>query len=173
MFSHWYKLVATCRRSRAFSAIVVPAFVWATLPHAACICSDGRKETACDLAVCCRIAAGQDTDGLCCGCSCCQPIDGQQPSCCLTILRVEPAKNSDSARIARSTPCCTPVIEAPAPLVRDKIDTSPTHKDLVSDFLPALQSVSVVPAHSTTGPLDDHHGPPPLDAVIVFLHLTI
>jgi hypothetical protein len=57
--------------------------------------------------------------------------------------------------------------------VRDKIDTSPTHKDLVSDFLPALQSVSVVPAQSTTGPLDDHHGPPPLDAVIVFLHLTI
>jgi hypothetical protein len=39
--------------------------------------------------------------------------------------------------------------------------------------LPTGQFACAVPARFATRSFDDHDGPPPLDAVIVFLHLTI
>jgi hypothetical protein len=174
MFACLYNLIDQCRRSRAFAAMLVPAFLCATLPHSACFCADGRKETTCNAAVCCRIAAGENTSGPGCGCSCCQPFNGQQPrTCCLAETQIEPSKDSDSPRNARSVPCCKPVVQAPTPVARGKMEAPPTHKDLTWEFLPALHFVSNVPASPSIRPLDDYHGPPPLDAVILFLHLTI
>lgn len=174
MFARLYKLIVVCRRSRAFAAILVPAFLLATLPHAACICADGHKEPSCNLSACCAIAQGKG-NGVCCGCSCCKPdSDGTPRSCCQSEHRpAEPAKNPASGLNAKTGSCCHPIIEAPAPAAGAKKGELLPQKNLVFEALPTLPYISVLPARSTTRPLDNHHGPPPLDAVIVFRHLTI
>ena len=174
MFARWYKLIAACRRSRAFTAILVPAFLLATLPHAACICADGHKEPNCNAAACFAIAHGKEA-GVCCGCSCCKPSsDGKPRSCCQSKHRpAGPDQKPISGLAAKTGPCCNPILEAPAPAVGAKASELPAQKSLLSAALPASHFTSALPAHLATRPLDNRHGPPPLDAVIVYLHLTI
>jgi hypothetical protein len=174
MVTRLYKSIAACRRSRAFAAILVPAFLLATLPHAACICADGHKEPSCNAAACTALAHGKDT-GVCCGCSCCKPgDDGKLRACCKSKHRpAEPAKAPESGLSAKTGSCCHPIVEAPAPTVNAKKGELPSQKNLVFRALPTLPFISVLLTRSTNSPLDNHHGPPPLDAVIVFLHLTI
>ena len=174
MLSRLYRLIVACRRSRAFAAVLVPAFLLATLPHSACICADGHKEPSCNVSACCAIAQGKG-DGVCCGCSCCkQNSDGTRSCCCQSKhAPAGPAKNPVSGLNAKTGSCCHPIVEAPVPAAGAKKSELPSQKNLVLRALPTLPFISVLPAQSTTRPLDNHHGPPPLDAVIVFLHLTI
>ena len=174
MLARLYKLIAVCRRSRAFAAVLVPAFLLATLPHSACICADGHKEPSCNASACCAIAQGKG-DGVCCGCSCCKPnSDGTPPSCCQSKHGpTDPAKRPASGLNAKTGSCCHPITEAPVPAAGTKKSELPSQKSLVVRALPTLQFISVLPTRSTAHLPDNHHGPPPLDAVIVFLHLTI
>ncbi len=175
MFGRFYNLIAVCRRSRAFAAILVPAFLLTTLPHWVCICADGHKEPSCDPAACYAIAKGEG-DGVCCGCSCCKPNNDRTPhSCCCQSKHrpAEPAQKPASGWNVKTGLCCTPIVEVPAPTAGAKKSELPSQKNLVVGAVPTLPFTSFSPVRSTTRPLDDHHGPPPLDAVIVYLHLTI
>jgi hypothetical protein len=49
----------------------------------------------------------------------------------------------------------------------------PPQTNVMFATLPTLQFTCVMPERSATRLPDNHHSPPPLDAVIVFLHLTI
>lgn len=175
MFARWYRLVAACRRSRAFAALLVPAFLLATLPHSVCICGDGHKELSCNSAACCAIAQGR-ADGICCGCPCCKPnSDGVPRKCCCRAKRgpVNTSKKPASGWSAKTGSCCHPIVQAPAPAVGAKKGELPSQKSLVLNTLPTPQFTSAVPVRSIIRPLDNHHGPRPLDAVIVFQHFTI
>ncbi len=174
MFSHWYKLIAACRRSKAFAALLVPAFLLATLPQSTCICADGHKEPNCNPSACCAIAQGKG-DGLCCGCSCRKPgTDGTPQCCCRSKDRpADPVTKPAFGLNAKTGNCCNPFVEAPPPAVGEKTSELASPFKAVFAALPVVHLASVVPASSTIRPLDNHHGPPPLDAVIVFLHLTI
>jgi hypothetical protein len=174
VFFRSYKLIAACRRSKAFAAILVPAFLLGTLPHSACICADGHKEPSCNATACCAMASGKATDG-CCGCTCCKPGDDGKPrACCQANHRSKTADQKPASGLAAKTGhCCSPIVEAPAPAAAAKKVEPQAHKHLLTAVLPALQSMSALPVPATTRPLDNHHGPPPLDAVIVYLHLTI
>jgi hypothetical protein len=173
MFRRLYNLIAACQRSKAFAAVLVPAFLLATLPHSVCVCADGQKEPNCKAALCLAITQGKG-EGTCCGCSCCKPgSDGKPRSCCQSKHRpAEPAKQPLSGLAAKTGSCCNPTVEAPAPAAGAKKSELPSQQDLVRGTLQTLHA-SDLPARSTTRTIDDHHGPPPLDTVIVFLHLTI
>jgi hypothetical protein len=73
---------------------------------------------------------------------------------------------------AKTNSCCQPIIEAPAP-------TSKASKIELVDQLPTIAAIAplplLLPAFEVCSSIDRIHTatPPPLDAVIVFLHLTI
>lgn len=160
-------------RERIVSLVLVPAFFLGTMPHTACICADGHREEFCKAALCRAIANGSATH--CCGCSCCKNSSAQpQRSCCQ-------AKNGESRSgspgpanglAAKTGSCCHPFLEAPAPAaISAKADlgsplTLLATIDLSQTFLGTIEFQPTLDRSSFSTP-------PPLDAVIVFLHLTI
>jgi hypothetical protein len=173
MVSSLYKLIAACRRSKAFAAFLVPAFLFGTLPRSACICADGHKELNCDATACFAIAHGKEPDR--CSEACCQPSDGgKRPTCCQTKLRSDNTGRQPASGLApQSGCCCNPIVETQAPATTSKNIKLHAHKHLLTTMLPVSQLISALPAAATIRALANLHGPPPLDAVIVYLHLTI
>jgi hypothetical protein len=144
-------------RERLLALVMLPAFVWATLPHAACICLAGHCKTICNTA----------------GCACCQPASSTS-SCCCRAESPENAPVQSSGPALAAAPaghCCHPILQSPPPAKPVEKLTLPSQWDHVFSF--ELLGSAGVEQHHTAQRGPDDHGPPPLDAVIVFVHLTI
>jgi len=73
--------------------------------------------------------------------------------------------------LTTSGTCCQPIVENPAPLVPSTKVQAPTKSTLVATVAPIAE---YRPANSFSTPHWRHPStPPPLDVVIVYLHLTI
>ena len=160
-------------RERFLSLVMLPAFVFATLPHTACICADGHREEFCKAALCAAINSGSSTTA-CCGCRCCKSHGAPNRSCCQPA-GCEPTKGTPSpvsGLTAKNGSCCHPFIEAPAPAIAPAQADFGSHQALIA----AVDLPAVFVGEDGLQPTLDHNAfstPPPLDAVIVFLHLTI
>jgi hypothetical protein len=169
MFRRINKLVHASRE-RLLSLVMLPAFFLATLPHTACICGDGHREGRCNASACCAIKAGKPI-GACCGCPCCQSKSAK--SCC---CKSKPAASGCEkcplpGLAAKNGNCCQPIIETPAPAKGvEKVSPISPLDVATGVLLPAFTDAE--PSLLVRRPLD-HHGPPQLDVVIVYLHLTI
>jgi hypothetical protein len=173
MFRRIRKLVWP-NRERLLSLVMLPVFFLATLPHTACICADGHREASCK-AWACRAGASESSKAASRGRGCCTDCGAKKGRSCCPKKAGESAKHDSlpvSGLVLSTGSCCHPIIEAPAAAI------APSKAKQASDQLiaavvhplPALAStVAVRPSfdrvHSST--------PPPLDAVILYLHLTI
>src|SRR5438105_15738154 len=92
------------------SLALLPAFLYAALPHTACICADGHREEHC------RALAGKRCDKASAAsapCSCCKARSEthDERSCC-------PGNESHQRTgLVAAGQCCHPIVESPAPLV--------------------------------------------------------
>jgi hypothetical protein len=154
-------------RESLLSLVLLPAFFLGTLPQTVCICADGHREAACP-AIQRRLAVG----------TCCQFQDAPSkrsccgPKPCCGAQGLHHSSSSGCGIAAQTSSCCQPVIEVPIPAIgTKKADTSAqlamtaaveplSSLLLASELWPTLAA----PTQST---------PPPLDAVITFLRLTI
>ena len=169
MFRLVRKLVRP-HRERFLALVMLPAFFLATLPNTACICGDGHREARCNAAACCAIKQGKST-GVCCGCPCCQMKSGK-PCCCCKAKRsgIEPRKDCPPGLVAKTGNCCRPIVESPAPAQGiEKISLPSTFDVVISELSPTVADAGQFRLARRTL---DYHGPP-LDAVVVYLHLTI
>ncbi len=173
MFHRIGKLVwLNCER--LLSLVMLPAFFLGTLPHTACICADGHREPSCNASAC-RARAFESSKAACCGCICCKDCGTKHGrSCCQKQASKSHKHNSVSVNglVAMTGSCCHPIIEVPAAAIGPNKAQQSLDQVVaaVGHPLPALAStVAVRPSidrvHTST--------PPPLDAVIVYLHLTI
>jgi hypothetical protein len=167
--------LAIAHREQFVSLLLLPAFFFGTMPHTVCICSDGHREEFCKAALCAAISSGSNKSA-CCGCSCCINHGSQPVRACCRGKACQPASGGGApvnGIAAKTGSCCHPFIEAPKP------GTTSSKADLDSQLV--LNAASLLPAtfiiHDDLQPtmLDrsSFSTPPPLDAVIVFLHLTI
>ncbi|MBW8883664.1 MAG: hypothetical protein JF612_02570 [Planctomycetia bacterium] len=154
----------------------MPAFLYAALPHTACICADGHREEHC------RVLAGQrcDKTPAASASAAGNPAASTQFSCCKACQETRdarsccPAKESQTPQtgLMAAGQCCHPVVEAPAPLVLSAKAAAAEKSTLVTAIAPITEPWFV----DTYRPIrhSDHLStPPPLDVVIVYLHLTI
>lgn len=150
-------------RRGLFSLALLPAFLYGTLPHTACICADGHREEHC------RVLSRRESAakfGAKTHCSCCQVRQGER-SCCQT--NKHPSKPQSGLIFAGT--CCQPIVESPAPLAPSAKVQSPNKSALLTALAPTVEYWSAVSSRITPGhPLSTQ---PPLDVVIVYLHLTI
>lgn len=152
-------------RRGLLSLALLPAFLYGTLPHTACICADGHREEHC------RALAGQrcdKTSATSAPCTCCKARQTHNArNCCQANEEGLPRTG-----LIASGACCHPIVEAPAPVV-------PTAKADLASKSTLVAAVATVPeplSADSYRPLrhSDHLStPPPLDVVIVYLHLTI
>lgn len=168
------KMLTRTYREKILSLVMLPAFFLATLPHTACICADGHREPSCQAAVCRSLAKGSSMTA-CCGCTCCSHRGSNEPrSCCQAKQKQQSSSDhhpiSGSAVAAKG--CCKPFVESPAPAA------VAAKGKLVSEL--TLAAVALTPttmlSASELWPTFERPQqamPPPLDAVIVFQHLTI
>ena len=167
------KLVAAYRE-RLVSLVLVPAFFLATMPHTACICADGHREAFCRAALC-RMMGAQFGESTCCGCSCCKAgATCEKRSCCKAKHSQEkPIDTSSGAGlIAKTGSCCLPYVEIPDPGVTAGMSDLKVNSTQVTAIAPLptlLPADTIRPTFERT----HHSTPPPLDTVIVYLHLTI
>lgn len=161
-------------REQLLSMLLIPAIVMSSMPKTACICSDGHRELFC-AAMACRALHVQKTESSACGCSCCEVTHDahskgcSHPKTCCSNNGTQPAPDGVSAL---NGCCCHPLIEAPAPVVVSKRAEQPTENSLAlsADSLPVLlAAIELYPAFLR----NNTSAPPPLDVVIVYLHLTI
>jgi hypothetical protein len=160
--------LARVYRERVFSLALVLVFLLGTLPHTACICADGHREEHCQALACRNLATRQAKMQKC---SCCRDKVGgaTEPSCCL-------AKESqvefgvDLIKAAGS--CCNPIVEAPAPMAAaGKVDAA--SKSLVISVIETSSMFYLADLVRPAVELSYRSTPPPLDVVIVYLHLSI
>jgi hypothetical protein len=165
------KRVVRSHRERLLSLVMLPAFLLTTLPNAACICGDGHREAHCNVTACRAVMEG-NTTGVSCGCACCQTKSGEPGGCCKAKQSGnEPRKDFPPGLAAKTGNCCLPIVESPAPAQGIEKISLPFQFDVVvSEVLPTI--VDAGQFHLARRTLD-FHGPPPLDAVVVYLHLTI
>ena len=171
MFRRIRKLVWS-NRERLLSLVMLPAFVLTTLPHTACICADGHREEFCRAAACRAINSG-DVKSVCCGCSCCKDrgSDGVR-TCCKTKHQAPSRSVPADGLAAKPATCCQPVIAVPATAIKTK-------KVELESTLQFVTAIEFVTTHWGTDDFrpaiawNSFATPPPLDAVIVFQHLTI
>jgi hypothetical protein len=160
--------LARVYRERVFSLALVLVFLLGTLPHTACICADGHREEHCQALACRNLATRQAKMQKC---SCCRDKVGgaTEPSCCLAK---ESQVEFDVDLIRAAGSCCNPIVEAPSPMaVSSKVNSASKALVFATIEPPSLFDLAehVPPA---TG-WNNRSTPPPLDAVIVYLHLTI
>jgi hypothetical protein len=161
-------------REKLISLVVLPVFFFGTMPHTACICADGHREEFCKAAICRALNQGASTT-QCCGCSCCKNAGGQKVRSCCQSKSCEPASGSETpvnGVAAKKGSCCHPYLEDSAPA------TVSGKASLGSQLVIAATAVGPITLVSAdeylpTLNLDIFSTPPPLDAVIVYLHLTI
>lgn len=174
MFRRMNKLMHA-HRERILSLVLLPAFILGTLPHTACICADGHRESSCKVAACRSLASGPRASS-CCGCDCCKPRESQDGRLCCQAKQhcqsVAPGQQPLSGLIASGSTCCHPITEAPAPATSfAKADVGSKQKQAaVAEITPAL---TLAGKTCLAFDLVDFSGPPPLDLVIVLQRLTI
>jgi hypothetical protein len=160
-------------RERLLSLVMLPAFFLATLPHAACICADGHRESSCRIAAC-KTLTSETSKTACCGCRCCKDRGSHQGRSCCQGKSCQPTNGSSTPGngLVAKTGCCQPIVEAPAPAAK----TSKVELDKHLVLVATIESFSSLAAANEVRPAlkgNSFSTPPPLDAVIVFLHLTI
>jgi len=151
-------------RQALLSLALLPVFLWGTLPHIACICADGHREEHC------RALSGQVRalrSATSTKCSCCQSRNGAR-SCCQTAKH----ERQSPTNLIASGSCCHPIVESPAPLVLTGKIQPPTKATLVAAIAP-LAEFDTAPTNHALRQWHRLSTPPPLDVVIVYLHLTI
>jgi len=162
MISRLFSRLQFTRRG-FLSLALLPALLYGTLPHTACICADGHREEHCQ-ALSRHTSAAQSAAKS--ECSCCKARQGA-PSCCQSSENQSPACHLSTT----SGTCCQPIVESPAPLVPAAKFQTPAKSTLLATVAPIAEYCS---AESFLTP---HwrllSTPPPLDVVIVYLHLTI
>jgi len=173
MFRRITRLIRAYRES-IVSLVLLPAFFLGTMPHTACICADGHREEFCKAALCRAINNGSITSN-CCGCSCCKNSGAQQQRSCCRAKNCESKSRSQAPAngvAAKTGSCCHPFVEAPAPATNASNADLSSHLTLVSTIDLPQTSVGVDELQPTLD-RSSFCTPPPLDTVIVFLHLTI
>jgi hypothetical protein len=157
-------------RHGLFSLALLPAFLHGTLPHAACICADGHREEHCRALS--RHASASKSAAKS-GCMCCKTRN-ESAGCCQGAEQHQPANQQPQPHtgLAALENCCHPVIEAPAPLAVSVKSDSAANSSLIAAITPIADFCSTGSARPAW---HSQHlfTPPPLDAVIVYLHLTI
>ena len=148
---------------RLLAAVLLPAFFLGTLPQTACICADGHREAACP-----AMARGKARSG---SATCC-PSREQTRSCCQAKSCCGSRPASTTGIVARTTSCCHPVVESPAPAVTAKKTDAPAPSKIAATIDPISSLVPLVDVRPALVAAN-YATPPPLDAVIVYLHLTI
>jgi len=159
-------------RERVLSLVLLPAFFLGTMPHTDCICGDGHREvfsTPGNCRACLNSASAAK------GRSCCQTqASPEQRSCCGIKHGQEPVSGdaTDTSCAAKPNCCCKAVIAIPSPVTLSKSSgrTVPPASAAIVESTPAYISAKEL------GPASEwvrNATPPPLDAVIVYLHLTI
>jgi hypothetical protein len=173
MFRGMKKLVST-HRERLVSLVLLPAFFFGTMPHTACICADGHREEFCKAALCRAIGNGS-TATTCCGCSCCKGRGAHEGRSCCQAKSCQPANGGAAPAngiAAKTGSCCQPFFEAPAPaVVSGNADLGSQLTFVAATALPTI--FIGADEFQPTLARSSFSTPPPLDAVIVFLHLTI
>jgi|SRR4051812_33936113 hypothetical protein len=153
---------------RLFSLVLIPAFLCGTLPHTACICADGHREQQCR-AIGRPIALPHGSSAA--KCHCCSSHTTSGPAtiaCCHSTT----GESQSASSLTAGKSCCQPIVEGPASAIpaakRDaSLQTKCLALAIAADGIPPAASVSF------SRPTSHPSGPPPLDAVIVYLHLTI
>lgn len=170
MFRHITKRLRS-HREQLLSMLLIPAFVMSSLPKTACICSDGHSELSCP-AISCRAL---HTELASCGCSCCKATDDAHSKACShgkTCCSKKGTQHTPDGVTALSDCCCHPYVEVPVPILVTKRAEQSTDISLTLPVAPLPLLLSAVEFRPTF-PQDNSSIPPPFDAVIVFLHLTI
>jgi hypothetical protein len=158
---------ARFNRQRLISLVLIPAFSAGTLPHTACICADGHREEHCRAIQ--PLVVPHGTSAAKCNCCSSRSTAGAagNVSCHGRGLQVA---SPSALTIGKS--CCQPIIEGPA----SAIPVSKTDVHLGAKCVGlAFTQDSTLPGASISFSRPAAHpgGPPPLDAIIVYLHLTI
>jgi hypothetical protein len=168
------KKIVWSHRERLLSLVLLPTFFLGTMPHTACICADGHREPFCRAAACSDLASGTSKTPSC-GCSCCKDRGSQEGQSCCSGKSCCAGKHSSipvDGLAAKTGSCCQPIVEAPAPAVK----TTKAEWDKRLALVATIESFSSLMLANEFRPAlerNSHSTPPPLDAVIVFLHLTI
>jgi hypothetical protein len=160
--------VVSTYRERLLSLVLVPAVFFGTLPHTACICADGHREAFCQ-AMACRIAVTPPSEAENCCCCRAKTSENKTQNCC----RGKQSRTDQTCELGAGTgSCCQPIVEAPSPVVISS-KAELTMKSLVVAAIEAPNLFRFSTVSWPTLPLAVHSTPPPLDTVIVYLHLTI
>src|SRR6185503_1764666 len=115
MFRTLSNLAATYRQKFA-SLVLLPAFFFGTLPHTACVCSNGQRASFCPAVAGAFLGQAQGAAG----CDCCKNrTPNERRSCCPATRRqsTTPASEPISGLVAKAGSCCHPFVEIPAPAV--------------------------------------------------------
>jgi len=161
-------------REKIISLLLVPSILLGTMSHTVCICADGHREEFCQAVL--RGPPGKaSSNAVHGGCSCCKDPDSHSvPSCCKG--KASHASGGSTAPAegasAKNGSCCHPSVEAPAPASGSgKADVGWQLTQVATiDLPPVLLSAD---EFQPTLDRSSFATPPPIDAVIVFLHLTI
>jgi hypothetical protein len=161
-------------RERLLSLVMLPVFFITSLPHSTCICGDGHREPFCTPGHCraCLSRASNTASG---GHSCCKGHASEQGRSCCGIKHDEqtPAGDTSNTSIAaKHGCCCTGIVEVPAPAAVTNKSEFAGHGVLLAIAEPSSAFVSANELFPSVERIN-HSMPPPLDAVIVYLHLTI
>jgi hypothetical protein len=173
MFRRTTKWVSV-HHERIISLVLLPAFFFASMPHIACICADGHREAFCKTALCRAIGNGTNRSD-CGGYSCCNNRgSGPVRSCCQGKACPSPGGGTTPLHGigAKTGSCCHPVIEAPSPAITSGKTDLTSQAALIAMPVPPTTFIFANELHPELS-RSDFSAPPPLDAVIVFLHLTI
>jgi hypothetical protein len=160
--------VANGFRERLLSLVMVPAVLLGTLPHTACICADGHREEFCQ-AIVCRNTGTPRLETKNGGCCRAKASGSKTKNCCQTS---NSHAHSGCQLGAATGSCCNPIVESPAPVViSGKAELAA--KSLVVAAIEPPNLIWTSANAWPTLPLTVHSTPPPVDTVIVYLHLTI
>lgn len=166
------KRLMRSHRERLLSLVLLPAFLLGTLPHTDCICGDGHRELFCTPGHCRACLSRSSASGAGCHSCCKAHAATEKPSCCATKHCEQSPAGGPTSVAANQGCCCKGVLEVPAPVTLSKKSELTGH----STFVAVVESPPAYVAANELWPSFDcvsHSTPPPLDAVIVYLHLTI
>lgn len=169
MFRRVWKLSHACRE-RVLSLALLPAFLFGTLPHSACICADGHREQFCKTAACRSIADGSNP-AACCGCTCCRDRGSELSGTCCQGKSRSDTQPADGLA-ATTNDCCHPIVESPSPAAAPSKAELAMESTMVATVEP-LVSFAFAKGVQLARHWSDSAKPPPPDLVILFLHLTI
>lgn len=166
------KRLMRSHRERVFSLVLLPAFLLGTLPHTDCICGDGHREPFCTPGHC-RACLSRSSASGAGGHSCCKShASSEKPSCCAGKQCERSPAGGPTSVAAKQGCCCKGIIEVPTPVTLAKKSELTGHS-MVAAILESPQTYVSAAELWPSFECVSRSMPPPLDAVIVYLHLTI